>query len=239
MTGPEHNFLKFVKPTGDMIYCEVGASFGQTAVLLPASVKKILIEPEPRSADILQAMVNQLELKNTIIVRTGVSSKKGKVLMRVMGKALNCSRLIESPTHKLAVQQHESRKITGPLPGEPKEWTEEGEPSEWLGYTIEVEVDTLENILDSLGIDHIDLLSSDCEGQEFDMVNYAGKWMDPKKIHNWAIAAYHIAGREGEIFDVLKKAGYRIETDLGGYPFHGDPDNGKGQLVIFGLNDRL
>ena len=36
-----------------------------------------------------------------------------------------------------------------------------GEPVDWKGYYIDVPTDTLEAVLDGLGIDHVDLLASD------------------------------------------------------------------------------
>ena len=228
MNHPEHWFTKFYTPKGEDIYVEVGAALGETAVLLPTTVRKILIEAEPKSADRLQSM----NIPNTIIVRTAVASSRGKMEYRVMGAHPNCSRLIESPTHQFALVQNEER-------GRPPDWTPEGEPVDWKGYTIEVETDTLEAILDSLGIDHVDLLASDCESCEFDMLQYAGKWLDPAKVHNWAIAAYHIVARKDELFERLRNAGYRTDTDEGGGPYHGDPATGRGQLVIYGMNGHI
>jgi FkbM family methyltransferase len=225
---PEHFFTKFYQPRGTDVYVEVGASFGSTAVLLPESVRKILIEPEEKSADILVKMIYDGELKNAIVVRTGIASKKGTLEFRVMDRVPNCSRLVESPTHQLAQEQNKER---GPKP----DWTPEGEPVDWQGRTITIETDTLEAILDGLGIDHIDLLASDCESCEFDMVNYAGKWLDPKKVRNWAVAAYHITARANEIVEKLASAGYRIGYDYGGGSYHGDPATGAGQIVVFGL----
>ena len=249
MTHPEHNFTKFYEPKGEDVYVEVGAFSGATALLLPKTVRKILVEAEPHNADNLQKMIDSGELQNAQVIRTAVASSKGKMSYRVMGTALNCSRLIESPTHQLAlVQNAERSKFSREeimAHGEPGDWTPEGEPVEWCGYTIEVETDTLESILDGIGryeadmffgIDHIDLLASDCESCEFDMVKYAGKWLDPKKVRNWAIADYHIATRAQEIPEALEKAGYRIETDLGGNGYHGEPATGRGQLVVYGLS---
>ena len=229
---PEHNFTKFYTPKGDDIYVEVGAAKGETAVLLPASVRKVLIEAEPISADNLERMVRSGELQNTIVVRKAIASEKGTQRYRVMGAHLNCSRLEDSPTHQFALVQ---RKEMGERP----DWTPEGEPVDWKGYTIEVETDTLEAVLNSLEIDHVDLLASDCESCEFDMVRYAGKWLDPARVHNWAIAAYHIVWRKEEIFEQLRNAGYRIGTDEGGGPYHGDPATGRGQLVIYGMNGHI
>ena len=41
---------------------------------------------------------------------------------------------------------------------------------------------------------------------------------------------------EPDIVKALEKAGYRIETDLGGNGYHGEPATGRGQLVVYGLS---
>ena len=230
---PEHNFQKFytVKP-GD-IYVEVGAALGSTAFQLPVTARKILIEASPINADYLDHRIQVNELGNAVVIRTAIASTKGTMAFRMMGpRHVSENRLVDSPSTKLALQQNEER-------GKPPTWNDHGEPVGWGAYTIQVPTDTLEGILDGIGryeadmffgLDQIDLLASDCESCEFDMVKYAGKWLDPKKVRNWAIGAYHIPGREPELFKALQDAGYRTETDLGGGAFHGP------QLVIYGLS---
>jgi FkbM family methyltransferase len=73
---------------------------------------------------------------------------------------------------------------------------------------VDVEVDTLEGILDGLGVDHVDLLGSDCEGAEIDLVKYAGKWVDERRIRNFAIGAYHSPQNPRILTEMLAAKGY-------------------------------
>lgn len=77
--------------------------------------------------------------------------------------------------------------------------------------TTEVEVDTVDNILDDLKLDHVDLFAADVENAEIAMVKGMEKWLGEKRIKNLAIAAYHKHpdGNYAEISDMLKEKGYR------------------------------
>jgi FkbM family methyltransferase len=73
---------------------------------------------------------------------------------------------------------------------------------------ITVQVDTLEGLLDSLPIDHVDLLASDCENCEIKLVQYAGRWIREHRIKHWAIGAYHRPENPPEISRILNAYGY-------------------------------
>lgn len=72
-----------------------------------------------------------------------------------------------------------------------------------------VEVDTLDNMMADLGVDHIDLLTSDIEGAEEDLVKGAEHLLSEKRIRNVAIAAYHRAQAMSPLVQkVLRRHGY-------------------------------
>ena len=77
---------------------------------------------------------------------------------------------------------------------------------------IEVEVDTIDNILEELGIKTVNLLAADVEGAEAEMLRGAERSLTTKKIQNLAIAAYHLGSYQQvqvQIIDFLTSKGYQ------------------------------
>ena len=77
---------------------------------------------------------------------------------------------------------------------------------------IDVEVDTIDNILEELGIKVVNLLAADVEGAEAEMLRGAERSLTSKNIENLAIAAYHLGSHhqvQTEIIDFLTRKGYR------------------------------
>jgi FkbM family methyltransferase len=74
---------------------------------------------------------------------------------------------------------------------------------------IDVEVDTIDSLLSELKIGHVDLLASDCEGAEIDMVKGANKYFEERRIKNIAIAAYHNPENHKIIIPILKNHGFK------------------------------
>jgi FkbM family methyltransferase len=75
-------------------------------------------------------------------------------------------------------------------------------------YTY-VEVDTIENILDSLGVDHVDLLACDNENHEVDLMQHLGKWLTERRVKHFAVAVYHQPGNPEKVSEILRQANYR------------------------------
>lgn len=76
-------------------------------------------------------------------------------------------------------------------------------------YWTEVDVDSLDNILTDLGIDHVDLLSSDCEGAEMNLVESAQRYLREGRIKNVAIATYHAKDNHRLVSATLEKYGFQ------------------------------
>ena len=73
---------------------------------------------------------------------------------------------------------------------------------------IEVEVDTIDNILDELNVPEVSLLAADVEGTEVQLVRSCERHLEDKKILNIAIGAYHNPLNPGEIINYLTSKGY-------------------------------
>jgi len=74
---------------------------------------------------------------------------------------------------------------------------------------IEVDADTIDNILAELNVSHVSLLAADVEGAEVELVKSAESYLEDKKILNIAIAAYHNPLNPKEITNYLTSKGYR------------------------------
>ena len=72
-----------------------------------------------------------------------------------------------------------------------------------------METDTLENILNSWGIDRVDILGLDCEMSEVNVLKSAGKWLSEKRIRNVGLEA-HGEALAKECKKILEKADYEI-----------------------------
>lgn len=184
---PDHDYMKHYELKKGDIYVEVGAYIGRSAKIASEKDcgKVILIEPDSRSANILQQGIDSGLLKNTIIIRKAVgnNTRKGKFIEWTNSSA---SRLaIVNDNNDISDNNDQPEKC------------------------IDIEVDTIDNILDSLGIDHVDLLCSDSENAEINLVLGAQKYLKEALIKNVAIATYHSEGNHEKVTEVLKRYGFK------------------------------
>lgn len=83
---------------------------------------------------------------------------------------------------------------------------------------VNVEMDTIDNILTELGIEYVDLFACDVEGTEIDMVTGTDKYFTEKRIKNIALGAYHHPSFPPKILEMLTNKCYKdlIYDDHGG-----------------------
>lgn len=93
--------------------------------------------------------------------------------------------------------------VSGPSCGHSLSYTENN-PN-----TIYVNMDTIDNILTELGIDHVDLFACDVEGAEVDMVIGTDRYFTEKRIKNIALGAYHHPSLHPKILKILENNGYK------------------------------
>lgn len=75
---------------------------------------------------------------------------------------------------------------------------------------VEVQVDTVPNILAELGIDHVDLFACDIENAEvWTVMAMRTPLMTDFKVKNFAVAAYHAVGNAEAIMCMLETFHYR------------------------------
>jgi FkbM family methyltransferase len=77
--------------------------------------------------------------------------------------------------------------------------------------SIDVEVDTLDNMLSSLGVSKVDFLKIDVEGAELEVLRGASGYLSEGKIRKVAVAAYHYCEEHKEVEDFLSYHGFLVE----------------------------
>lgn len=183
---PEHDWERWYKLREGDIYVEAGAFWGRygriASIKVGSKGKVILIEPSPMNIQTIKQVIESEGLRNIMIVPKAVWSSSGRTQFCIYGNPAG---------HRIA----SSADITN-----------FGEDN-----VIEVEMDTVDNILDELGITRVDLLAADVEGAEVEMIEGSEKYLRQKKILHVAVAAYHAEGGAlaRPIMNILKQHGYK------------------------------
>ncbi len=73
----------------------------------------------------------------------------------------------------------------------------------------EVDIDTIDNILNTLDIEYVDLLCCDVEGSEIDLIKGADKYFTERRIKNVAIACYHNSEYNKIAVEILQSYGFK------------------------------
>jgi FkbM family methyltransferase len=131
----------------DTVFVDVGAYMGLYTVYACRRVRRVLaIEPNPMALAYLKANVALNNCHNTIVVPKAVSDKRGVVKLRIPKSA----RKEHVPTTASIVWSFEE------------------------ALEIDVETDTLDNIVDEAGLDTVDFVKIDVEGAEGLVINKGG-----------------------------------------------------------------
>ena len=180
---PEHEYEKYYQLKKGDVYVEIGGYLARHGVVaskeVESSGKVILIEPSPDNIVIIEKRIVDEKLKNVILVKKAVYSVKKRMLFRVDGPTCG---------HSL------TDGLGNECPG---------------NVSIEVDADTLDNILTELGIEYVNLLSADCEGTEIHIVRSANKYMNESRILNVALGSYHYPDNYKVILKELEAKGFK------------------------------
>jgi SAM-dependent methyltransferase len=85
-----------------------------------------------------------------------------------------------------------------------------------FGFDISLAI-TVEELIKTYGLTHIDFLKMDIEGAEFDIFRDSAQWLDA--VDNLAMEVHHDVGNPAEIIDRLQQKGFRVTwLDDAGYP---------------------
>ncbi|MCK4266566.1 MAG: class I SAM-dependent methyltransferase, partial [Thermoplasmata archaeon] len=191
-SGPvQHNWEKHYSLKEGDIFVEAGAFWGRYVWKASKKVgtgRVIAIEPSPYNIRILKILKEVERLDNVTIVEKAIWSEPGKEQFFVQ----------ENPA------SHQLKRLplvkTGEMPSEEAEY-------------VEVDADTIENILNDLGLPHVDLLGADIEGAGLAMLKGCGKFLDGR-IRNIAVAVYHMhKPKIDEFMSILKDKGYKASRE--------------------------
>jgi FkbM family methyltransferase len=173
--------IKYILPgliDMDTVFVDVGAYIGLYTVYACKRVRKVLaVEPNPMALMYLKTNVTLNNCHNTIVVPKAISNKKGLVELR-----------IPKPAKR------------GHVPGKASiVWSFE------KALRINVEADTLDNIIDEVGLDTVDFIKIDVEGAEGLVVRGAEKTLKKAKallIEIWPENAW--------VINHLQAFGYKL-----------------------------
>ena len=179
--SPEHQWEAHYKLKPGDIYVEAGAFFARYGRLASEKVgpEGKVILIEPSPTNI--SFIKSLQLANVTLVEKAVWSSKGHMNFCVTGSCVSSS----------------WDRLEAVLVGEDADFK-----------VIKVEADTVDNILNELGLPHVDLFAADVEDAELEMIKGMEKWLD-NSIRNLAIAAYHNPKNPGVIMHTLRSRGYK------------------------------
>jgi FkbM family methyltransferase len=176
---------------GDIVV-DAGANVGSFTVKAAEAVGKsgivIAMEPEANSIILLRRNIEANELRNVVIIPKGVWGGVGRL------------RFILPPTRDgLSLYRHEMYGTR--------------DSNEF----VEVQVDTLDNILRELGIKRADFIKMDIEGAEIEALKGMNETLKDNDV-KLAIAAYHTVNGKATyktIVPWLKGKGFEVHTEGG------------------------
>jgi len=167
------------------VVVDLGAHMGGYAVKAAKAVgdegRVIAVEPEPGNLSFLRRNIELNKLKNVTVVPKGVWSKKGYIKLYLSKQSLGHS-IFPPDIHE-----------------------------RFTGNCVEIEVDTLDNILGELKVKSIDFIKMDIECSEIEALK--GMEETLKSGAKLAIGAYHpINGRPSHeiLVPLLEQRGYNI-----------------------------
>ncbi len=175
----EHNFEKYYYLKPGDIYVEVGSFVGNYGIIAQKRECRKIVLIEAHPAN--AATIQQVI--DTIPLPNAVLVNRAIGLEKKKAKFVGWA---NSASSRLAVHEKDF----------PEYWTE-------------VDVDSLDNILTDLGIEKVDLLSSDCEGAEMSLVEGAKKYLSEGRIRNVAIACYHGPENPKIVSSMLEKYNFK------------------------------
>ena len=117
------------------------------AKIVGSSGRVIAVEPHPDNIKAIKDRLREKSIKNVVLIAKGAWSKKGKQTLLVHPDNLACSRIA------LTGIEHD-RYLT------PEEYKQ----------TMDIEVDTLDNILAELGVQNVDLIKITVAGVELEVL---------------------------------------------------------------------
>lgn len=188
----EHDWGKHHHLQEGEVYVEAGAYWGRYArhasKWVGESGRIILIEPDPLNRKVIEEVVRREKISNVTIVPKAVWCEKTEAKFIIDGNQSG---------HRLLCVTGTSAPV----------WRREKKAEK----LIEVQCDTVDNILSSLDIYHVDLFACDVENAEVEMMLGMERYLSKKRIKNVAIGAYHRhpEGNYEAVMKILRRHNYK------------------------------
>lgn len=170
---------------------DVGAHVGIFTLHASKRVREngtlISIEPEPNNFGLLEWNIKLNELKNVIPVRRALSDRCGKTKLYISDGS----------------EGHSLNKI----------WAEK-----WIGTEkwIEVDVTTMDELLEELSVRAVTFIKIDAEGAEMDILKGAIKVLQRSEDVRLSIASYHYPTECQEVKNFLENLGFNVSLSPSG-----------------------
>ncbi len=184
------HFTQFDINPGDIVI-DAGANIGGFAIQAAKKAgekgKVIAIEPDEKNMEVLKMNVEANGLTNVVFVKKGLWSHSGDLELMINNRQGEHSFIINDDFSKYD-------NI----------------------IKIDVEVETLDNIMEELKIDKVDFVKMDIEGAEIEALKKADKLLNQDKI-KWVLEAAHTVDGEmtyGKLLPIFKKHNYKL-VDFG------------------------
>lgn len=160
------------------IFVEIGvADFDTLMPLLKNGWKGVFVEPVPRYAEKLR---DQIEGLDAVVVEAAISDYDGEadfLVSKALGNWVDGISHIDSPLHEGTALLH--------MPSN----------KQFIESRISVPCMTLDSLLESQGIDHVDLMKIDIEGHEMNVI----------RNYSWRIKPACIKIEHAHVNDVMLK----------------------------------
>ncbi|MEM2511338.1 MAG: FkbM family methyltransferase [Candidatus Methanomethylicia archaeon] len=180
----ERVYDRYYRLQDDDVVVDIGAHVGLFTLKVAKSVKLVLaVEPHPFNYRLLTMNIALSKLENVIPVKLALSSYSGKAKLYLRSTA----------THTLK----EKDQIFGLESGE----------------TLEVEVETLDRLIDELRLNKVTFVKIDVEGAELDVLKGSQRVLTENDRLFLAIAAYHYPGEALEVAEYLQTKGFKVFTN--------------------------
>lgn len=173
----------FVRP-GDTVM-DLGACIGTTALALSRSVGPSgkVIAVEPIMHQAIRTNAELNRIGNIVVIPKGVSDKKGNAVIEMGDFCIDAS---------MAARQHTNG---------------------YYSCRKEIELTTVDDLADELGLDRLDFIKMDIEGVE-ELAIRGAERVIRKFRPKWSVSSYHVdyanEPQHKKLLAALKKLGYRI-----------------------------
>jgi FkbM family methyltransferase len=179
-------YTKFHKLTGDDVVLDVGAHVGVFTLMASRRARRVVaIEPHPFNYKLLLKNITFNKLVNVTPVNVALSNYCGSAKLYIAE---------QSGSHSIEEKVVDRYKVKHGFD---------------VDKYVEVRVETLDDLVDELGLDEVTFIKVDAEGSELNVLKGAERTLKENDAF-LSIAAYHVPNELHEISNFLRDIGYEV-----------------------------